>query len=148
MRGFTVTLLLVLSSCGLSAQTVPFRSAKGLIFVDVQVNGIPVSLLLDSGAASSLISYHVAGLAESMAEMKNASESQHNGRFDGNTVSVPVEMVIVGKRIRELPVFAGNVDDLSRVIGVHCDGLLGEDVLRHFHSIRIDYKKHVVEFTP
>ena len=38
-----------------------------------------------------------------------------------------------------------NLDGLSQVLGIHFDGLLGQDVLREFHSVRIDYRAHVIE---
>jgi hypothetical protein len=39
-------------------------------------------------------------------------------------------------------VFAGNVDALSKRAGVHIDGLLGQDVLRHFKQISIIHLDH------
>jgi hypothetical protein len=38
-----------------------------------------------------------------------------------------------------------NLEDLNQELGVNFDGLLGEDLLREFHSVRINYKAHVIE---
>jgi len=39
-----------------------------------------------------------------------------------------------------------NLDELSDILGVrHIDGLIGEDILRDFRSIRIDYHARVIE---
>jgi hypothetical protein len=43
------------------------------------------------------------------------------------------------------PVTVMNVDELTRRFGTPVDGLLGQDVLREFRSVRINYKSHVVE---
>lgn len=39
-----------------------------------------------------------------------------------------------------------NLDGLSQVFGIQFDGLLGQDVLSEFHSVRIDYHAHIIEF--
>jgi hypothetical protein len=38
-----------------------------------------------------------------------------------------------------------NLEDLSKRFQIHFDGLLGQDVLNQFRSVRIDYKAHVIE---
>jgi hypothetical protein len=38
-----------------------------------------------------------------------------------------------------------NFNGLSDVLGADFDGLLGEDVLREFHSVHIDYRNHQIE---
>ncbi len=37
-----------------------------------------------------------------------------------------------------------NVDELRRRFGAPVDGLLGQDVLREFRSVRINYKARVI----
>ena len=41
-----------------------------------------------------------------------------------------------------------DLEDVSRRLGFQFDGLLGQDILNQFHSVRIDYKKHVIELEP
>jgi hypothetical protein len=43
------------------------------------------------------------------------------------------------------PVYVMNVDELTRRFGTPVDGLLGQDLLREFRSVRINYKSHVIE---
>jgi hypothetical protein len=38
-----------------------------------------------------------------------------------------------------------NLEDLSKRFQIHFDGLLGQDILNQFRSVRIDYKAHVIE---
>ena len=101
--------------------TIPFHSVNGLILLDVKVNGKASVMLMDTGANVTLL--------------RNAPS---------NAVTVELE-----------PSHAVTVSalDLER-IGVHLakrdmasiDGLLGEDFLRYFASVRIDYRNSVVEF--
>lgn len=39
-----------------------------------------------------------------------------------------------------------NLADASKHIGTKIDGILGEDLLRTFRAVRIDYKARVIEF--
>lgn len=101
--------------------TVPFHTVNGLILLDVKVNGKPAVMLMDVGANVTLL--------------------RHAPR---NAVTVELE-----------PSRAVTVSALDlEKIGVHLakrdmaqiDGLLGEDFLRYFASVRIDYKASVIEF--
>lgn len=130
------------------AQTLPFRSAQGLIFIEAEVNGKPVSLIMDTGASSSLISYRVAGFGKyKLPKMKNASTSGGNG-FSGQVFEIKADFTLASLIVKDLPVYAGNVDTLTQRTGRKCDGLIGQDILRHFKSVKIDYHKQVIEFEP
>ena len=41
------------------------------------------------------------------------------------------------------PVSVMNLDDLSKRFQLPFDGLLGQDILSQFQSVRIDFKAHV-----
>ena len=36
-------------------------------------------------------------------------------------------------------------DELAQHFGIHFDGLLGQDILNQFRSVRIDYKTHTID---
>ena len=38
-----------------------------------------------------------------------------------------------------------NLGDLPERLGAPFDGLLGQDILRQFRSVRINYRAHVIE---
>ncbi len=38
-----------------------------------------------------------------------------------------------------------NLEELSKSFRIQFDGLLGQDILNQFRSVRIDYKNHVIE---
>ena len=109
----------------LNAQTfrVPFHDAyNGLVLLDVKVDGKPAVLLLDTGTNVSLFGHH--------------------------QTSIGIELE--PKYFFNLPVY-----DLDKQIGQRAfqlrrdvgpfDGILGQNFLRHFQAMRIDYKNHVVE---
>jgi hypothetical protein len=52
---------------------------------------------------------------------------------------------IAGRYLFSQPISVMNLGDLPQRVGVPFDGLLGQDILRQFRSVRIDYKKHVIE---
>jgi hypothetical protein len=41
-----------------------------------------------------------------------------------------------------------NLEELSKRFQIPFDGLLGQDILSQFRSVRIDYKAHVIELEP
>lgn len=147
----TLTLLLLsitILSGTMFAQSIPFQSAQGLIFIDAQVNGQRVSLIVDTGASSSLISYRIAGFGKyKLPKMKNASTTGGDG-FSGQAFEIKADFTLANVTVKDLSVFAGNVDTLSERTGRKCDGLIGQDLLRRFKSVKIDYSKHIIEFEP
>jgi hypothetical protein len=40
-----------------------------------------------------------------------------------------------------------NLEELSKSFRVPFDSLLGQDILKQFRSVRIDYKRHVIELS-
>lgn len=43
------------------------------------------------------------------------------------------------------PVAVMNLEELSKSFGVPFDGLLGQDILNQFSSVRIDFRRRVME---
>jgi hypothetical protein len=41
-----------------------------------------------------------------------------------------------------------NLNGLAQRFGAQFDGLLGQDILRQFRSVRINYKSHIIELEP
>jgi len=38
-----------------------------------------------------------------------------------------------------------NLDGIQQALGIRFDALLGQDILREFRSVRIDYNAHFIE---
>lgn len=102
--------------------TAPFRTVKGMILLDATINGKPSVLVLDTGT-----------------------------RFTCTTQAVKHERAsigVAGLTFEKQPVLTVNLDSLSKWAGTRIDGLLGQDVLREFARVTIDYKAGLVELEP
>ena len=118
--------------------TVPFRSVNSLILLDGQLNGKPATLILDTGAQLSLLDSGLAGIPKQ-------KEGQNIGGVIDRSKLVRVGSFCIGARCFSGRTF-GVVDyeKISRILNVHIDGQLGQDILREFSSVRIDYKAQTV----
>lgn len=104
--------------------TIPFREIDGLILLDVRVNGKPARLMLDTGATITIFRGEAGYIAIEVAP--------------GHLISVQAESF--GK--------IGIINmKIAKTVGP-IDGILGENFLRGFRSLRIDYRAHLVELQP
>jgi hypothetical protein len=122
---------------------VPFRTVQSMILVQGSVNGRPVTFLLDTGADRTIISVKKYGDLE--FQLHHVQRSLNGPGMTGESVRLPVDLTLanrlwVGQRVAVM-----NLEDLQKILGITFDGLLGEDILREFRSIRIDYHAHVIE---
>ena len=104
--------------------------------IDVTVNGRTAHLIVDTGCSLTLIADDVAQRSAPPASFlrRDGTGLEVNGRY------WEVDLDIGGKRWTKRMV---GVVDFSRVrdqYGKDIDGLLGQDVLREFESIHIDYR--------
>jgi hypothetical protein len=63
----------------------------------------------------------------------------------GNALRLRVHVEIAHQFMFSQSVSVMNLEDLSKRFQIHFDGLLGQDILNQFRSVRIDYKAHVIE---
>lgn len=120
---------------------VPFRSVRSFILVEVKVNGSPATLLLDTGANNTIINIRMYGNA---GAPRIEAVSKGPG-IVGNALRLRTDLEIGGRVLFSQPVSAMNLDELARRFGIQFDGLLGQDILRQFRSVRINYRAHVIE---
>lgn len=115
----------------------PFHAVNGLILLDVKVNDQPAAVLSDTGAQTTILNPKLVNI-----------ESKDSRKF---------ETVVQGARAHAKlllsPQLAYNGDfyvmdfpETSKRLGAQIDGLLGQNILRDFSAIRIDYKANVIEF--
>jgi hypothetical protein len=119
----------------------PFRSVHSLILVDARVNGHPATLLLDTGANNTIISVKMYGNVQA-PQLELASNGPG---IVGNALRLRAELEIAGRFLFSQPVSVMNLGDLPQRVGAQFDGLLGQDILRQFRSVRINYHSHVIE---
>ena len=138
---FAVGLLLAVS---LHAQerkafTLPFHSINTLILLDATVNGKPATLLLDTGANRTLISNRYGG-------PKLKPSQRNRAGITGESVRATVNLSLESHMWAGQTVTVMDLHELQYSLGIEFDGLLGQDILRGFSAVRIDYKAGLVEF--
>jgi len=121
--------------------TVPFRSVNSFILVDAKIDGTPVLLLVDTGANKTILN------AKSFCktEMNVTRPVNRGAGIVANALRLRVDLEIAHEFMFSQRVSVMNLEQLSRRFGIQFDGLLGQDILNQFGSVRIDYKKHVIE---
>ncbi len=121
--------------------TVPFRSVDSFILVDAKIDGTPVRLLVDTGANKTILN------AKSFCktEMNVTRPVNRGAGIVGNALRLRVDLEIAHEFMFSQRVSIMNLEELSRRFGIQFDGLLGQDILNQFRSVRIDYKRCVIE---
>jgi hypothetical protein len=144
--GILLVLALFLLPSSARPQTVflPFRSVRSLILIDAKINGNPVTLLLDTGANNTILDVKTYGNIL-MSPIQPAR--QHAG-IVGNALRVRMDLEIAHRFLFSQPVSVMNLEGLPKQLGAPFDGLLGQDILRQFRSVRINYKSHLIELQP
>jgi predicted aspartyl protease len=126
-----------------SALRLPFRTAHSMIIVQGRVNGSPVTFLVDTGATRTIVSASIYGKVP--FRLRTIERTSQGAGIMGDSVIVPVNLELDNHTWSGQHVAIMNLDGLSQVLGVQFDGLIGEDILREFHSVRIDYHAHMIE---
>ena len=123
---------------------VPFRSVQSMILVEGKVNGDPVTFLLDTGSVGTIVSHRI--YSTTAFPLRRAQRNKEGHGINGESIAAQLDLQLGSHRWVARRVAVMNLDELSDILGVrHIDGLIGEDILRDFRSIRIDYHAHVIE---
>jgi Aspartyl protease len=122
---------------------VPFRTAQSMILVDARVNDNRATLLLDTGANHTIVSPKAYGNAQ--FQVRNLHKNDQGPGMQGDAMRLRANFALANRVWISHPVYVLNVDELSHRFGTPVDGLLGQDVLQEFRSVRINYKSHVIE---
>lgn len=105
---------------------------------------IQQSLLLDTGATCTVVSQQAAGLTT--VQLRALQANHANTGSSGDAVPRKVDLQLAEYRWPFRQVFVMNMDATSKRMRTRIEGLLGQDVLWEFSSVRIEYKAGVVEF--
>jgi hypothetical protein len=146
-RGLMILLLLLTPPEGLAQPRVvalPFRTVDSFILVDAKIDGTPVRLLVDTGANKTILNTKSFG----RVEMHVSKPVNRGAGIVGNSLRLRVDLELAHEFLFSQRVSVMDLEELSRRFGIQFDGLLGQDILKQFHSVRIDYKNHVIELEP
>jgi hypothetical protein len=156
-RNLTVLLLLTLI-VGLSSNTLAAEDllkgstgvrlisdkGTGTILVDASVNGQPVVMILDTGASHSMFDASVFGLSE--VQLQAARMKGRGLGLDADVVWRTADFEIGDEAWKQHPIEVADLHLLSKIYGRKIGGIVGQDVLRSFVSVQINYKGQCVMF--
>ncbi len=157
-RNFTTLLLLLTSMVGVSsnilvAEDLPKGNtgvrlisdkSTGTILVDASVNGQPVVMILDTGASHSMFDASVFGL--SAVQLQAARMNSRGMGLDAEIVMRTADFVIGEQAWKQQPIEVADLHPLAQIYGRKIGGIIGQDVLRSFVTVQINYKGQCVMF--
>ena len=119
----------------------PYRSLDSYILVDAKINGSPVRLLVDTGANKTILN----ASSFCKTELSVTRPVNRGAGIVGNALQLRVDLELAHQIMFSQPVAVMDLEELSKSFHIPSDGLLGQDILKQFRSVRIDYKNHVLE---
>ena len=122
---------------------VPFRTVESMILIEGKIDEKRITFLLDTGSNHTIVSVRFYGNV--LLALRPAQHDRGAAGWMGESVRLPVDLSLADHIWVGQCVTMMNLDELQKVLGIHFDGLLGQDILREFRSVRIDYSAHVIE---
>ncbi len=126
--------------------TVPFETNRcRLITVEVRVNGKPATFIFDTGATLTAVDAKLLHIPFTSLD-KARLRAGEPGLFGlGGTRKVNFHL---GQyRLRDFPVRVLDLSRVQQLCVAQADGILGQDVLRQFKEVTIDYERKEVRLT-
>jgi hypothetical protein len=122
----------------------PFEidTARSAILVRASADGKPILMVLDTGASRTILARELLSAAPpELAPSAFASDGpglRARGRYTEATLEL-------GGRIwKNRSVVAMNMAEVSQAFGRRIDGLLGQDLLREFFRVTIDFRSRTL----
>jgi hypothetical protein len=122
---------------------VPFRTVESMILIEGKVDEKRITFLLDTGSNHTIVSVRFCGRV--LFPLRPAQHNRGAAGWMGESIRLPVDLSLADHIWAGQSVTLMNLDELQKVLGIHFDGLLGQDILREFRSVRIDYGARVIE---
>lgn len=125
------------------AVRIPFHTVQSLIVVEGKINDNSATFLLDTGANRTIVSTRIYGSLG--FELQRLPRRQPGPGVAGYSFRRPAD-VRLGEHVwiaQQVSVM--DLDELKQMLHMDFDALLGQDFLRQFRSVRIDYHAHVIE---
>src|SRR5690606_32581061 len=124
---------------------VPFTIAEDAIIVEAEVNGVKISAMFDSGFSGAFVINSAMNIGEPDGTM---SLRDFVGQFEAKTVSIK-SLEFGNQQVATNNMTAVQMDsfDLTESYGVHCDGIMGLEVLAG-HVLEINFERQRFIFHP
>jgi hypothetical protein len=122
---------------------VPFRTVESMILIEGKIDEKRITFLLDTGSNHTIVSVRFYGNV--LLALRPAQHDRGAAGWMGESIRLPVDLSLADHIWAGQCVTMMNLDELQKVLGIHFDGLLGQDILREFRSVRIDYGAHLIE---
>lgn len=126
------------SEIGADELALPFElePAQSAILLKGSVNGKPILLILDTGASRTILALEIARVPS--LSMSRFAESGPGLAVRGRYAQATLELG--GRLWRDRIVVGMNLDEVSKAYGRRIDGLLGQDFLKEFERVTIDFR--------
>jgi aspartyl protease len=141
MKVVGVLLLVVCLGAADKETVLPMKVVENMVFVPVKVNGNEVVLMVDTGASNTVVSPGAAHVPIFAGGPKATVWEGHSQV----AVSVAQLEVCIGRAHFNSAVVITDLAQGQRARYGNFDGLLGQDILGQFKSVRLDYQNKVVE---
>ena len=119
----------------------------GSILIRAQVNGHPATLLVDTGSSHTILAAEL--LQVSPLALEHADAPAKGSGYVGSAAWAKATIEVGTLRWRDRKVLVMNdFQDISNSMKQRVDGILGQDALREFDSVVIDFKHRRLILSP
>ncbi|WP_433966504.1 aspartyl protease family protein [Tunturiibacter gelidiferens] len=140
-----VIAVVILSGTLIKSSNAQSRNVDGALLVEVQIDRAPAVLLLDTGAERSLLDREFAQRL-GLRPVGFANIQKPYSSDQSELVLIP-NLDIQSVRIKDMTMLTDDLAASSEALGVHIDGILGNDILGKF-AVTLDYSTGSVTFGP
>jgi hypothetical protein len=118
---------------------IPFETSprRSLILIEVRIDDHPRIFVMDTGSTWTLVNRRIMPVTEFEIRKSRFQNGGSSVVFEGKSVAAAV--AIGTQTWSEWKVLATDLDLLTETYGRSIDGVLGQDILRQFDTVTIDY---------
>jgi len=122
---------------------IPFEVNRnfGSILIRAQVNGKPATLVVDTGSSHTILSSELLQVRPLALEHADAPTKGSGYVGSAGWAKATVEVGTITWQDRRVLVMS-DFQEISNSMKRRVDGILGEDVLKEFDFVGIDFKRH------
>jgi hypothetical protein len=118
---------------------IELTSRFSLVLVRLEVNGRPATLVVDTGSSHTILSTQFLQL-QALDSDVGANPSKGSGLV-GNAAWIKATVKVGNEVWRDHEFLAmGVLPDISNAVGQKIDGIMGEDILKEFAVVEIDFR--------